>query len=372
MKASESSASNLLQKKLMHFIRPLFAVSPRELGIFCEEVSVMYGAGVELVTCLEILGPDGKNKFFSEDIQNVKKRVQQGASLSEATAASPDSFPPLFISMIQAGELGGSLDQIFKNLGDYYHSQAALKSKLFHTLLYPVIVLIIAVLVVLFLLTSVIPIFVNIFNAMDAKIPLVTQILMDVSAGVTKGLPFFIILIVLLFCFFKRLPAESTFRYQCDRLLLKLPAVGKMIYYVESLRFADALGILLSNGIELMTALKVVENTIGNRYIRTEFSHVRLAVRQGSPFAESLKATGIIEADFYQMVRVGEQSGALDRSLKTIAAFYKEESDRRLKTMMTIIEPAILVIVGLFVMFIVLSIMTPIYEIYQGYANILN
>lgn len=364
--AIRKSADGLWQR-----INPFGDTTPRELSLFCQQFGIMFSAGVDIITCLDILDGEGRNPRFRRAIGQLKQSIQQGLSLSSAASRLPQSFPPLFIAMVKAGELGGSLDRILSNLGNYFEEQADIRSQTFHTLLYPVIVLVIAIAVIIFLLSSVVPIFISIFESMDAPIPQATQILIAVSSGFTRIWPFLLGLVLLIPIIAKRIPEESGLRWNWDRFTLSLPIAGPRIYYADSIRFCQSLAILLENGVELMTALTVVEQVIHNRFTRSRFVQARLDVRQGKRLADSLKDTRIIKPDFYQMVRVGEQSGSLDQVLFKIADYYKSENERRLKTLMTAAEPAILVVVGLFVMAIALSIMTPIYQMYNSYANIL-
>ncbi len=156
-----------------------------------------------------------------------------------------------------------------------------------------------------------------------------------------------------------------------DGILLRLPGYGQLIYYMESLRMADVLSILLGNGVDLLSALEVVNQVIGNGYFRVKMEEVRQGILKGKSFADCLVAAQLFEADFSKMVRVGEESGTLDEVLAVIAAYYQDKTERGMKTFTTVIEPVILVLVGLMVMFIIASVMTPVYDLYEGYAELL-
>lgn len=346
-------------------------VSPKELGIFCGELSVMLGAGVGIISCLKVLGGEGRKSPFCRDILSVMEKIKRGSSMSSAAAAYPKSFPPLFVSMVKAGEIGGSLDEIFKDLSGYFEEEADIRNRLFSAILYPFIVLIVAAAVIIFLIVTVVPIFVSIFESMGTDVPLMTRILLEIGRIFKFVIPIFILIIISLAFLRKKSPPDSLFRLRWDAFVLRLSGIGKTVYDLECVRFTKALSILLGNGVELMTSLKAAESIISNAVIRREFSKVRSSVRSGGQCSDLFKNSEIFEPEFYQMIRVGEQSGTLAEIFSKISDYYRTKGERNIKTFMTIFEPVVMIIVGLIVLFIVLSIMMPIYQIYQDYTTML-
>lgn len=345
-------------------------VNSRTLGIFCNQFAITLGAGITIVEALDLIGQETNNKAFGKDILDMKEMVKRGSSLSASSRQFPNSFPYLFIRMAETGELGGSLDKIMNNLGKYYEKQANLKSNVVGAVLYPILVLLVAIIVILFLLTNVLPTFVNIYETMQSELPKTTQILMLISSAISRFWPLLILGSVIFFIFYKGLMNKENFAYRKDQILLKIPLIGGMITRIEMVRIADSLSILLSNGIDLISALSVVKNLSSNRFIMGKIDGVKNNVKSGRTLAKSFEETQIFKLTFYHMVKVGECSGTLDTVLINVSEYYNDEIKRYLKLILTIIEPLILLIVGGLVFFIIIAIMMPVFEIYSGYSEL--
>jgi type IV pilus assembly protein PilC len=273
---------------------------------------------------------------------------------------------------VRTAETGGDTVKILENLSVYYANQAQLKSQVFHAFLYPTIVAGVALAVIIFLLTTVMPIFVEIITAMGSEIPPTTAALLAISSGAAYVLPILLLIVILgvllARLFRERVPSLEKFR---DRIVLHLPVMGKITSYREWLRLTDALEILLSNGVNLLYALEVAGGVTENRHLQREMAKLQDGVRSGHALSESLAKASVFDQNFYQMVRVGESSGTMADVLGKISLYYRDELDRWIKTVTTIMEPAVLIAVGLVVMFIVVSVMSPIYTIYEGYIQLM-
>ena len=366
-KIVENNSFRTIYNKLFNFSR----VSTRDLAIFSSHFSLLLSSGVDIITTLNILKEDEHHKSFQKNLNGIIRLIKNGHALSDAFAHYPSSFTPFFINMIKTGELGGSLDKILFDLSSYYEEEADFRDEFIQIMLYPIIVLCIAFAVITFLLVTVVPIFVSIFESMGSDIPILTRLLLFIGAIIKYLLPLFLLFIVFLFLAFRLSPKNGKLIMWRDKLLLKLPVIGKTIYYFECLRFAKALAILQDRGVELIVSLQIVSDIIQNIALRTVFLQACDRVKHGMLLSESLKTSHIIQNDFYQILRVGENSGSMSTALYNISRHYGTEGKRRLKMVMTIFEPLVLVFVGLIVMFIILSIMMPIYQIYNGYADLM-
>ena len=366
----ETSGNNSL-RNIFYRVFKIGRVSTRDLAVFASHFSLLLSSGVDIVTTLDILKGDDRHRRFQKNLDAIIKLIQSGRSISDAFSRFPASFTPFFISMLKTGELGGSLDKILSDLSSYYEEEADFKDEFIQILLYPIIVLCISLAVITFLLVSVVPVFVSIFESMGSDIPLLTRILLHIGTLIKYLLPMILLCVIFLFLAFRLSPKNGKLIRLRDKLLLRIPVIGKTIYYFECLRFAKALAILQDRGIEIIVSLQIVSDVIQNIALRSVFLQACDRVKQGMLLSESLKMSQIIQNDFYQILRVGENSGSMGTALNNIAGHYSAEGKRRLKIIMTIFEPLVLVLVGLVVMFIILSIMMPIYQIYNGYADLI-
>ena len=368
---STKNNKNISLRNIYYRVFRIGRVSTRDLANFSSHFSLLLSSGVDIVTTLDILKGDDRHRRFQKNLEGVIRLIQSGCSISDAFSRFPASFKPFFISMLKTGEMGGSLDRILSDLSVYYEEEADFKDEFIQILLYPIIVLCISLAVITFLLVSVVPVFVSIFESMGSDIPLLTRILLHIGTLIKYSLPMILLCVIFLFLAFRFSPKNGKLIRLRDNLLLRVPVIGKTIYYFECLRFAKALAILQDRGIEIIVSLQIVSDVIQNIALRSIFLQACDRVKQGMLLSESLKMSQIIQNDFYQILRVGENSGSMGTALNNIAGYYSAEGKRRLKIITTIFEPLVLVLVGLVVMFIILSIMMPIYQIYNGYADLI-
>ena len=368
---STKNNKNISLRNIYYRVFRIGRVSTRDLANFSSHFSLLLSSGVDIVTTLDILKGDDRHRRFQKNLEGVIRLIQSGCSISDAFSRFPASFKPFFISMLKTGEMGGSLDRILSDLSVYYEEEADFKDEFIQILLYPIIVLCISLAVITFLLVSVVPVFVSIFESMGSDIPLLTRILLHIGTLIKYLLPMILLCVIFLFLAFRFSPKNGKLIRLRDNLLLRVPVIGKTIYYFECLRFAKALAILQDRGIEIIVSLQIVSDVIQNIALRSIFLQACDRVKQGMLLSESLKMSQIIQNDFYQILRVGENSGSMGTALNNIAGHYSAEGKRRLKIITTIFEPLVLVLVGLVVMFIILSIMMPIYQIYNGYADLI-
>ena len=342
-----------------------------ELAIFCQQLATLLGAGISIVEALQLAAGSVRQKHLKKSILTVRNAIRQGYSLSQSMQQHPKCFPEFLIQMVYVGEISGQLEKVFKNLGTYYERQHTIRQSLISASVYPVCVGIVALVVVAFLLTFVLPVFANIFEQMGAETPIVTQLLLQIGNGLKLFWPLVLTVIIILVILDRVVAHDVKLRQKRDHVVLKIPFFGILLIKAEIIRISETLAMLLDSGVDILRALQAISSVTGNFYIRYSLRKLRQYVKNGTRLSESLQDEKIYPNGFIDLVKIGEVSGQLDQTLKKAAAFYSKEVEKRVRMMIRIIEPVILLVVGLVVFFIVLSVMLPILEIYTGYSNML-
>jgi type IV pilus assembly protein PilC len=338
-------------------------VPPKDLAIFTRQFSVMIDAGLPLVQCLEILGSQQENKTFAKILQQTRMDVEGGASLADAMRKHPKAFDDLFTNMIAAGEAGGILDTILKRLATYIEKAVKLRAQVKGALVYPVAVLSIAGIVIAVILWKVIPTFAAMFAGLNAELALPTRFVIALSEWFVRLLPFLIIGIVLLVVAFRRYYATYGGRRLVDRSLLKAPVFGVLLQKIAVARFCRTLSTLISSGVPILDGLEITARTAGNAIIEDAIMVVRKGVESGLTVAQPLKDTGVFPAMVVQMIGVGEQTGALDSMLSKIADFYEEEVDQAVANLLTLMEPIMILFLGVTVGGIIIAMYLPLFDL---------
>ncbi|MCJ8344628.1 type II secretion system F family protein [bacterium] len=342
------------------------SVSSRDVSIFAQMFSVMMGAGVPLVRCLSILQGQTENPFFHKVLGQVRTDVEGGATLSTALGKHPRVFDTLFVNLVKAGEAGGILDGILKRMAAYLESSEALKAKVKGALTYPVVILSIAGLVVLALIMFVLPQFKSIFSSMNVELPFITQVLLTTSDVM---IAWWFVIVPSLFLvpigiseFFKTERGGRIY----DVNILRVPAFGPMMKKMAVARFTRTLGTMITSGVPILQALEVTAATAGNSVIKEAVDSTRASIREGESIAEPLKASNVFPAMVVQMIAVGEETGELDKMLMKIADFYEVEVDNAVKGLTSIIEPIVIVVMGIVIGGIVLAVFMPMLSLVNG------
>jgi len=338
-------------------------VPAKDLAIFTRQFSVMIDAGLPLVQCLEILGNQQENKNFAKILQQTRMDVEGGASLADAMRKHPKAFDDLFVNMIAAGEAGGILDTILKRLATYIEKAVKLKAQVKGAMVYPVAVLSIAAIVIAVILWKVIPTFASMFQGLGAELPLPTRIVIALSNWFVRLLPFIVIGLVLGVVLFRRYYATYGGRRVVDRALLKAPILGIILQKIAVARFCRTLSTLISSGVPILDGLEITARTSGNAIIEDAIMMVRKGVESGLTVAQPLKESGVFPAMVVQMIGVGEQTGALDAMLSKIADFYEEEVDQAVANLLTLMEPVMIMFLGVTVGGIVISMYLPLFDL---------
>ena len=340
-------------------------VDEQALTVFSRQFATMINAGLAMVRCLDILGEQTEDKTLQQVLVTVRKDVEGGSTLSNALGKHRDVFSPLYISMVKAGEMGGVLDEVLERLAGFMEKDYNLKKKVKAALTYPVVILVMAIGIVIFLVTYILPTFVTLFEGMALELPLPTKILMSITKafqniwviiGIVIALGF---ISVVLTQYGKTQQGREVY----DTLKLNVPVFGILNKKVAISRFCRTLGTLLSSGVPIMQSLEIVGSASGNEVIAKTINKVRDSIREGENIAAPLGASGIFPPMVTQMVAVGEETGNLDAMLSKIADFYDTEVDYMLSSLTSMLEPIMIVGMGGIVGFIVVSVFMPLYQL---------
>jgi type IV pilus assembly protein PilC len=338
-------------------------VSQKELAIFTRQFSVMIDAGLPLVQCIEILGTQAENKVFSKVLLQVRQDVESGATLADSMRKHPRVFDDLYCNMISAGEAGGILDTILQRLSVYIEKAVRLKRAVRSAMIYPVAVMTIAVLVVAVILWKVIPTFAALFAGLGAQLPLPTRIVIAASNFLGRYFIFIVIFIAAVLYAIKKYHDTYKGRRVIDGLLLKTPILGVVLRKIAVARFCRTLATLVSSGVPILEALEITAKTAGNAIVEDAIMTTRKSIEEGKTISEPLKETEVFPPMVVHMIAVGEQTGALDAMLSKIADFYEEEVDVAVENMLTLIEPIMILFLGIVIGGIVVSMYLPMFSL---------
>jgi type IV pilus assembly protein PilC len=338
-------------------------VPAKNLAIFTRQFSVMIDAGLPLVQCLEILGKQEPNKHFAAAILKVREDVEAGAALADAMKRHPKTFDALYSNMIAAGEAGGILDTILKRLAVYIEKAVKLKGEVKSAMIYPIAVIVIAVLVVGAILWKVIPTFATLFEGLGAQLPLPTRVVIAMSNGIVAYGWILIVAVGLIGYAIKSYYATDNGRRTIDRLLLKTPILGGILRKVAVARFCRTLSTLLASGVPILDGLDITARTAGNAIIEDAIQTTRSGIERGETISGPLRETNVFPSMVVQMINVGETTGALDAMLSKIADFYEEEVDTAVAGLLTLMEPVMIAFLGVVVGGIVIAMYMPIFDL---------
>jgi len=359
----------LSKKKNQGKERSLGKVRLDDLVVFSRQLATMIDAGIPLVQALGILAEQVENKFLQSVLNQVRKDIEGGMSFCDALARHPNVFSDLFINMTRAGEASGMLDEVLDRLATYLEKTAALTRKVKSSLIYPAVVISMAIIITAFLLIKVVPTFSSIFEVLGGRLPLPTLILIAVSNMLRKMFVFIVFVLVALVIIFKRYIATEKGRIQFDTLLLRLPVLGMLFRKVAVAKFARTFSTLVKSGVSVLNALEIVARTAGNKVVEIAVLGCRSAVRDGEPISQPLIKSEVFPAMVCRMIGVGEQTGQLEKMLTKIADFYEDEVDAAVAGLTSMIEPLVIAFLGVVIGGIVISLFLPIFKITQLIAH---
>ncbi|MBU1023903.1 type II secretion system F family protein [bacterium] len=335
----------------------------KDISIFARLLSTMINAGLPILRSLKIIEKQTENLRLVEVIQSIRDQVEEGHPLSLAMSKHPRVFNPLIVAMTKSGEESGSLDIVLDRISHDLEREIEIRSRVAAGIRYPVIIMGAAVVIVTIVLIFVVPAFQTIFESMDAQLPLPTQVLVNISEVIRHSAAFVVLAIVILVIAYKylsRIPSVAKF---FDSIMLKLPVFGMLLRKIALARFARTLSILLRSGVPILRAMSVVEQTVGNAVIASAVVASKEAIREGERISPPLEETGEFPPMVIDMIAVGEETGALDTMLEKISEFYDQEVDFTIDAFTTLIEPVLIMFLGVVIGFIVVALYMPLFSV---------
>jgi type IV pilus assembly protein PilC len=342
-------------------------VKYKELAIYSRQLSVLIDAELPLIQSLGILEEQQKSPYFKNVIKTVKDDVEAGSTLNQAKRKHPKAFDDLYCNLIASGEQSGSLDIMLRRLAEFIEKNVRLRAKVKQAMIYPMAIAIFAVVVAIFMLWKVIPVFASIFRDLGAELPGLTAFVVALSGFVEKYIFYVFAGIIAAVLAFRYYRGTTAGRWSTDRLVLKMPLFGSLLYKVAMTRVTRTLATLVSGGVPMLEALKITSTTAGNVVIEKEIIDARKLVSEGKTMAESFKQAGRFPTMMIQMINVGEATGALDEMLSKLANFYDEEVDTTVSALMSILEPVMMILIGGLVGGLVISMYLPIFSLAKAF-----
>lgn len=340
-------------------------LTDKDLVVFTRQFGTMINAGLPLVQCLEILSTQSENKVLRETVGEVKTQVEAGSTFSDALRRHPKVFDDLYVNLVHAGEVGGLLDTILTRLAKYIEKAMKLKGQIKSAMIYPAAIMGVAVIVITVLMLFVIPIFAKMFLELSGgrvALPGPTQIVIDTSNFFIAYWYIILGAIVGIIVGIKKYYATVKGRMVIDKLLLKLPVVGDLIRKASVAKFTRTLGTLLASGVPLLDGMTICAKTSGNKVVEETLINARVSISGGKTIADPLAASGVFPKMVTHMIAVGESTGALDAMLGKIADFYEDEVDQAVSSLTALLEPMMMVFLGVVIGFIVIAMYLPIFK----------
>jgi type IV pilus assembly protein PilC len=338
-------------------------VRSKDVSVFTRQFATMISAGLPLVQCLQALGQQAERKRFQEIIARIAADVEGGSTLSEAMARHPKVFDELYVNLVHVGEIGGVLDSMLARLAIYMEKADALKHRVRTAMVYPILVVTVAIGVVTFLLVFIIPIFTQFYDKSGVPLPPPTQFVVSLSSFIVNYWYMIIAAAIGVFFGFRAYYRTDQGRMTVDRFLLRAPIFGVLLRKIAVARFTRTLSALISGGVPILDALRITAKTAGNRIVENAVLEARERVTAGQTLGEPLRQSKVFPAMVVQMVAVGEQTGRLDDMLSKVADYYEDEVDVAVSGLTALLEPIMIVFLGIVVGGIVISMYLPIFQV---------
>ncbi|MBN2704882.1 MAG: type II secretion system F family protein [Deltaproteobacteria bacterium] len=338
-------------------------VPEKDVVVFTRQFATMINSGLPIIQCLEIQSTQQENREFKKVLTGIKDDVEKGETLADALRKHPTVFDSLYANMVEAGETGGALDVILGRLAFFMEKNMKLKKKVKGALVYPASVIFVAIIVIAIMMIFVIPSFQKMFSGFGAELPLLTQIIVNISEFMRDNVVLIIVVIFAVVFSLKKLYAKvDKAHYFFDNLFLKLPIFGILLRKVAVAKFTRTLGTMVSSGVPILTSLEIVARTAGNVVIEKAILATRESISQGKTIADPLMESGIFPPMVVQMISVGETTGALDQMLNKIADFYDDEVDTAVSAITSLIEPLLMVFLGGILGTMIVAMYLPIFK----------
>lgn len=340
-----------------------------DLVQLCQQFSIMLEAGISLAGALDVIRQQTVNQTLKECLDDMYNNIQKGLSLSTVMKAFPGVFPPILLSMIEAGEVSGQLDRVFRRMADQFENDYKQRQKIKGALTYPIIVLVIAVIVVAIMVTVVIPQFGKALAGMNVELPKLTQVLLKISEFCTKYWYVFILLFIGLFLGLKSMAGSEKGKLALDNFVLKVPLFADVVKTLMTARLCRALSTLLSSGVLMIESMEITNRILGNTVIMQKMEEAIENLKQGRSLTQSIGDMQYFPPLAVSMIKTGEESGSIDETLKKAAAFFEGQLEEKIQKLTTFIEPLIMIALGGVVAFIILSVLYPMISVYQNISS---
>lgn len=363
LRANKILVTGISKKPTQVQIRFGSGIKKVDISRFTRQFATMISAGLPMVQCLEILGTQMESAEFRKVIMKVKEAVQSGATLSEALGKHRKIYDDLYVNMVEAGEIGGALDTILIRLAQYREKSDKLIRKVKGALVYPIVVMIVAMGVTFAMLRFIVPIFAKMFSGLGAELPGPTQFILSLSEFLQANTLLIIFILVVAIIAFKLFLRNPKGRLLFDGFKLKMPLLGNLVRKGAISRFTRTLATLLSSGVSILDALNITAKTSGNMVLQNAIKKSMVSIAEGETITQPLKEVGVFPPMVTQMISVGEKTGGLDEMLSKIADFYDDEVDAAVAALTSIIEPVIIVFMGAIIGGILIAMYLPMFDI---------
>lgn len=342
------------------------AVSVREMSVFCRQFESVLNAGVTVVEALDMLSEQTENKPFANAIAEVRDSVQRGETLAVAMAEHPKIFPNLMVQMVAAGESSGGLDKAFSRVGSQFEKEAHLKGLIIKSAIYPVILILVIIVVVAIMMIKIVPTFTSQFDEVGGKLPGITLAVMAVSDFFVHSWYFIVAIIAGIAIFIHAWKKTEGGAHILGKFILKVPLVGPLSIKTASSRMTRTLSTLMGSGVQLVDALGLVTEMMGNAVVKQALKDATEEVSRGIPLSKPLADSGVFPPMVYHMIEIGEETGNMEDMLDKVAAYYDEEVESATEALLAAMEPLIIIVMAVVVVPIVLAIMMPMYSLYDS------
>ena len=341
-------------------------VKLKDIAVFCRQFYVMLDSGLSIGKALNILIEQCEKPKLREALIGVNGELKRGETLASSMRKRKDVFPNLLTSMIDAGERSGNLDIILKRMAEYYEKETKIRGKIKSAMIYPIVLGVVAIISITFILTFVMPTFVQMFEENNVDLPMSTKMVLETSKVLGKyGIIIFLILVTAIILLGKYLKSEEG-QYKLSSINLKIPVIKKLTQKIIVSRFTRTMGIVSSSGMSLVTSIEIVASVVGNKIAEKELLKVKEKVLKGEGLGDSIMKIKIFPPMLASMVKIGEEAGSLDSILDKTADFYDDELEREIKTATALIEPSMIVLMGIIIGFLLISILTPMFKMYNS------
>lgn len=356
-------ASRLAESKIFSFVKPGARIKSNQVTVFTRQMASLLKSGVPILSAINIISEQSENLYLKASLKSISNAVKDGATFSSALSNYPRIFSSLYVALVRSGEESGTLPAALLRIADYRAKQEEIISRIRMSMAYPVLMAIVGAGTIVFMLTFVMPRLMKIFISLGERLPLPTRILISISQGISQWWFLIILSLAIIILLIRRQIKTETGKLSFSLFKLRLPVLGKLILKAELARFSRTLELLIKNGISILRAIDVAIPVLENEIIKKQLKQSYRELEQGGFFGRSLKASKVFPPFMTNLIGIGEESGRLDEALAEIADSYEHDTDEAIKVMSSLVEPLMILGMGLIVGFMVVAMLLPVFEI---------